>query len=87
MMNVKHQADIEHSLAMFEIMNRIKYVFCHGPLARITEIQDNISPITVERVRPTSAISRHEKKKQILQMVPSVHVVNAGDDGGRRRRY
>jgi hypothetical protein len=48
-MNVKHKADIEHSLAMIEVMNRIKYVFGHGHLARI--IQDNISPITVERVR------------------------------------
>jgi hypothetical protein len=58
MMNAKRKADIEHSLAMIEVMNRITYVFGHGPLARVTEIQDNISPITVERVRPTTDISR-----------------------------
>jgi hypothetical protein len=61
MMNVKHKADIEHSLAMIEVMNRIKHLFCHGPLARITEIQDNISPSTVERVRLTTDISSKER--------------------------
>jgi hypothetical protein len=77
MMNVKRKADIEHSLAMIEVMNRIKYVFCHGPLARITEIQDNISPITVERVRQTTDISsRQERKTQMVRMAHSVHVFN-----------
>ncbi len=47
MMNVTHKADIEHSPAMIEVMNQIKYVFYNGPLARITEKQDNISPITL----------------------------------------
>ncbi len=77
MMNVKRKADIEHSLAMIEVMNRIKYVFGHGPLARI--IQDNISPITVERVRPTTDISRQERKRQIVRMAHSVHVFDDGD--------
>ncbi len=54
-MNVKRKADIEPSLAMIEVMNRIKYVFGHGPHARI--IQDKISPITVECVRLTTDIS------------------------------
>jgi hypothetical protein len=31
MMNVKHKANIEHSLAVIEVMNQIKYAFCHGP--------------------------------------------------------
>ena len=52
---MKRKADIEHSLVMIEVMNRIKYAFGHGPLART--IQDNFSPITVERVRPTTDIS------------------------------
>jgi hypothetical protein len=60
MMNVKRKADIEHSLAMIEVMNRIKYVVCHGPLARITEMQDNISLITVEHVRLTTDIRCHQ---------------------------
>jgi hypothetical protein len=76
MMNVKHNADIEHSLAMIKVMNRIKYVFWHGPLARITEIQDNISPITAEPVRPTTDISRQELKRQIVLMTHSVHDFN-----------
>jgi hypothetical protein len=33
-MNMKHMADIEHTSAMIEIMNQIKYAFGHGPLAR-----------------------------------------------------
>jgi hypothetical protein len=78
-MNVKRKADIEHSLAMIEVMNRIKYVFGHGTLARIAEIQDNILPITVERVRPTTDISRREQKRQIVRMAHSVHVFNDGD--------
>jgi hypothetical protein len=49
---------------MIEVMNRFKYVFSHRPLVRITEIQDNILPITVERVRPTTDISRQERKRQ-----------------------
>ncbi len=53
---MKRKADIEHPPAMIEAMNRIKYAFGHGPLAR--KIQGNISPITVERVRPTTNISR-----------------------------
>ncbi len=79
MMNVKRKADIEHSLAMIEVMNRIKYVFGHGPLARITEIQDDISPITVERVMPTTDVSRQERKRRIVRMAHSVHVFNDGD--------
>ncbi len=31
-MNVKRKADIEHSPAMIEVMNRIKYAFGHAPL-------------------------------------------------------
>jgi hypothetical protein len=34
-MNVKRKADIEHSLAMIEVMNQIKYVFGHGPFRGI----------------------------------------------------
>jgi hypothetical protein len=41
-----HEANIEHSHAMIEEKNRTKYVVCHGSLERITEIQENISPIT-----------------------------------------
>jgi hypothetical protein len=82
MMNVTHKAEIEHSLAMIKVMNRIKYVFCHGQLVRITKIQDNISPITVERVRPglTTGFSSQERKRQIVLMAHSVHVFNNGDD-------
>ncbi len=81
-MNVKRRkrkAYIEHSLAMIEleVMNRIKYVLGHGPLARI--IQDNISPITVDRVRPMTDINRKERKRQIVRMAHSVHVFNDGD--------
>ncbi len=47
-MNVMRKADNEHPPAMIEVMNRIKYAFGHGPLAR--KIQENISHITVERV-------------------------------------
>jgi hypothetical protein len=76
-MNLKHKADIEHSLAMIEVMNQIKYVFCHGLLVRI--IQDNVSPITVERVRQTTDISCQELKRQIIRMAHSVHVFNDRD--------
>jgi hypothetical protein len=79
MMNVKRRADIEHTLAMIEVMNRIKYVIGHGPLARITEIQDNISPITVERVKQTTDISRQERKRRIVRMAHSVYVFHDGD--------
>ncbi len=79
MMNVKCKAGIEHSLAMIEVMNQIKYVFGHGLLVRITEIQDNISVITVERVGPTTDISRQERKRQIVRMAHSVYVFNDGD--------
>jgi hypothetical protein len=79
MMNVKRKTYIKHSLAMIEVTNRIKYVFCHGPLARITEIKDNISPIRVERVRPTTDISHQERKRQIVRMAHSAHVFNDGD--------
>jgi hypothetical protein len=79
MMNVKRKADIEHSFAVIEVMNRIKYVFGHGPLARNTKIQDYISPITVEHVRPTTDISRQERKRQIVRMAHSVHVFNDRD--------
>ena len=74
---MKRKADIEHSPAMVEVMNRIKYAFGHGPLAR--KIQENISPITVERVRPTTDISRQERKRQIVRMAHSVYVFNDGD--------
>ncbi len=80
MMNVTHKADIEHSLDMIEVMNRINYVLCHGPHARITKIQDDISPITVERVRPATAISSQELKRQVVRMTHPVHVFNDGDD-------
>jgi hypothetical protein len=79
MMNVKRKADIERSLAMIEVMNRINYVFSHGPLARITEIQSNISPITVEPVRPTTDINRQERKRKIVRMADPVHVFNDKD--------
>ncbi len=73
------KADNEHSPAMIEVMNRIKYVFGHGPLAR--KIQENISPITVERVRPTINIIRQEpeRKRQIVRMAHSAYVFNDGD--------
>jgi hypothetical protein len=74
-MNVKRKADIEQSPAMIEVMNRIKYAFGHGPLAR--KIQENSSPITV--VRPTTDISRQERKKQIVRMAHSVYVFSDGD--------
>jgi hypothetical protein len=64
--NVKRKADIEHPPAMIEVMNQIKYALGHGPLAR--KVQENISSITVERVRPTTDISRQERKRQIVQM-------------------
>jgi hypothetical protein len=32
------------------------------------KIQENISPITVELVRPTTDISRQERKRQIVRM-------------------
>ncbi len=67
------------SIHLLEVMNRIEYVFGHGLLPRITEIQDNISPITVERERPTTDISRQERKRQIMRMAYSVHVFNDGD--------
>jgi hypothetical protein len=78
-MNVMRKADSdnEHSPAMIEVMNRIKYAFSHGPFAR--KIQENISPITVERVRPTTDISRQERKRQIVQMAHSVYVFKDGD--------
>ncbi len=71
-MNVMRKADNEHSPAMIEVMNRIKYAFSHGPLAR--KIQENISPITIERVRPTINIIRQEPEleRQIVQMAHSV---------------
>ncbi len=66
------KADNEHSPAMIEVMNRIKYAFGHGPLAM--KIQENISPITVERVRPTINIIRQEpaRKRQIVRMAHAV---------------
>jgi hypothetical protein len=76
-MNVMRKADNEHSPAMIEVMNRIKYAFGHGPLAR--KIQENISPITVERVRPTTDISRQERNRQIVRMSHSVYVFSDGD--------
>jgi hypothetical protein len=77
MMNVKRKAYVEHPPAMIEVMNRIKYIFGHGPLAR--KIQENILPITVERVRQTTDTSRQERKKQIVRMAHSVYVFNDGD--------
>ncbi len=71
---MKRKADIEHSLAMIEVLNQIKY---DGLLAR--KIQDYISPITVERARPTTDISRQEQKRQIVRMAHSVYVFNDGD--------
>ncbi len=73
------KADNEHSPAMIEVMNRIKYAFCHGPLTR--KIQENIPPITVERVRPTINIIRQEpeQKGQIVRMAHSENVFNDGD--------
>ena len=73
-MKMKRKADIEHSPAMIEVMNRIKYAFGHGPLAR--KIQENISPITVERVRQTTDIIRQEpeRKRQIVRVAHSVIV-------------
>ncbi len=75
-MNVMRKADNEHSLAMIEVMNRIKYAFGHGLLAR--KIQENISPITVERVRQTTDISRQERKRHVVRMDHSVYVFNDG---------
>jgi hypothetical protein len=75
-MNVKRKANIEHLPAMIKVMNQIKYSFGHGPLARKIE---EISPITVERVRPTTDISRQERKRQIMRMAHSVYVSNDGD--------
>jgi hypothetical protein len=75
-MNVKHKANIEHSFAVIEVMNRIEYRFGLEPLARITGIQDNISPTKTERVRQTTAISRREQKRQFMRMAHSVFVFN-----------
>jgi hypothetical protein len=61
-MNVMRKADNEHSPAMIEVMNRTKYAFGYGPLAR--KIQENISPIIVERVRPTTDISSQEPERK-----------------------
>ncbi len=36
-MNVMRKANNEHSPAMIKVMNRIKYAFGHGPLARKIE--------------------------------------------------
>ncbi len=56
-MNVKRKAYNELSLAMIEVMSRD--VFCHGPLAsaRITEIQDNISPAKRGRDRSSGLLT------------------------------
>jgi hypothetical protein len=51
---------------MIKVMNQIKYVSCHGQLARVAGIQDNISPITVERVRQMTDISIQEQKRQVV---------------------
>jgi hypothetical protein len=71
------QHDIKWGLptALHVTMMNVKH-----KLARITEMQDNISPITVERVRPTTAISRQEKKIQIVLMASYVHLLNDRDD-------
>ncbi len=74
---MKRMANIEHSPALVEVINRIKYALGHGPLAR--KFQEKISPIKVERVRPTTDISRQERKRQIVRMAHSVYVFNAGD--------
>jgi hypothetical protein len=74
---VKCKANIEQTPAIIEVMNRIKYALGNGPLAR--KIQENISPITVQRVRPTIDISRQEQKRQIMRMAHSVYVFNDGD--------
>jgi hypothetical protein len=76
-MNVMRKADNEHSPAMIEVLNGIKYAFGHGPLARKT--QENISPITFERMRLTTDISRQERKRQIVRMAHSVYVFNDRD--------
>jgi hypothetical protein len=79
--NVMRKADnaSEHSPALIEVMVQIKYAFGHGPLAR--KIQEKISPITVERVRPTINISSQEpeRKRQIVRMTHSVYIFNDGD--------
>ena len=73
------KADNEHSPAMIEVMNRTKYAMGHGPLAR--KMQENISPITVERLRPTINIIRQEpaRKRQIVLTAHSVYVFDDGD--------
>ncbi len=74
-MNVMRKADTEDSLAMIKVMDRIKYVFGHGPYAR--RIQDKISPITVEYVRLTTDIGRQKWKRQIVRMAHSVRDVSS----------
>jgi hypothetical protein len=61
-------------------MTRIEYVFCHGQLARIREIQNNISPITVDHMRQTPSISCKERKRQVMWMAHSEYVFNEEDD-------
>jgi hypothetical protein len=69
-MDVKRKADCERPLATIDVMNRIARVFGYGPLRGATEVSGhyNLFPREVKCARPTTSLSRKERKEATVRV-------------------
>ncbi len=69
-MDVKRKADCEQPLATIDVMNRIARVFGCGPLRGATEVSGhyNLFLREVECARPTTSLSRKERKEAAVRV-------------------
>ncbi len=70
LMEVKHKADCEQSLATINVMNSIAKLFGYGPLRCTTEVPGhcNLFLREVECARPTTRLSRKGRKEEAVRV-------------------
>jgi hypothetical protein len=79
LMEVKHKADCEQPLATIDVMNSIAKLFGYGPLRGTTEVSGhyNLFLREVECTRPTTSLSRKERKEGAVRVARTECVCSA----------
>ncbi len=79
LMEVKRKADCEQPLATIDVMNRIAKLFGYGPLRVTTEVSGhyNLFLREVECARPTTSLSRKERKEEAVRVACTECVYSA----------
>jgi hypothetical protein len=79
LMEVKCMTNCEQPFATIDVMNRIAKLFGYGPLRGTTEVSGhyNLFLREVECARPTTSLSRKERKEGAVRMAHTECVYSA----------